>query len=410
MKGRRIAIIGAGICGLAVSRLLAKKGLEITLYERFDNPTSIGAGLLIQPLGLEILSQMGLLERVVETGSIIHAMRGTNQRGRVIMDVRYAELSSKSKSPLYGLGVHRNNLFKILYQAAIDAGVNITTGSEILDITKTHTSNKPIYSVLNKHDEIETYDAIIIANGTHSSLRKYLHVAQKCKPYPWGALWSILPADLATSHSACLDQRYAGSAKMAGILPTGIDPVSGEPCVSFFWSMPVDKYSDWRESSFQDWKRTVLEFEPSYTGLFEHLNSHDDLAFAQYADVVMSQWNDAGMLCVGDAAHGMSPQLGLGANLALVDAVVLSDCVDDNATLVDAFADYSRRRRNHLRYYHWASRWLTPLFQSNSVTAGRIRDATFPHLNKIPFAYREALRTISGVKTGIVFDKSLYEL
>ena len=61
----------------------------------------------------------------------------------------------------------------------------------------------------------------------------------------------------------------------------------------------------------------------------------------------------------------MSPQLGQGANLALVDAWVLADCLrttpDD---LGAALAAYTRRRAAHLRFYAWSSRLLTPMFQS----------------------------------------------
>lgn len=46
MKDSRIAIVGAGICGLAVGNLLSRAGHDVVLYERVEKPQSLGAGLL----------------------------------------------------------------------------------------------------------------------------------------------------------------------------------------------------------------------------------------------------------------------------------------------------------------------------------------------------------------------------
>jgi 2-polyprenyl-6-methoxyphenol hydroxylase-like FAD-dependent oxidoreductase len=107
---------------------------------------------------------------------------------------------------------------------------------------------------------------------------------------------------------------------------------------------------------------------------------------------------------IGDAAHGMSPQLGQGTNLALLDARVLAHSLASHGTIEMAFAEYSRLRRKHLRFYQLASRWLTPVFQSDSRVMVGLRDWTFPALQTIPISYREALRMVTGVKTGVVFD------
>lgn len=413
MKDSRIAIIGAGICGLAVGNLLSRAGHDVVLYERFEKPQSLGAGLLLQPIGLLVLDKMGLLDKVASKASRVDQMLGTNHQGKRIMDVRYADLKSDSAGPLFGLGVHRSNLFNALYSAAIESGVSINNGVDIDGWAQ----SRGRYQLHCDENSIDNVDAVIVANGTQSKLRELLNVRQRVDPYPWGALWSVLSDPgpefdniPARRFSNALQQRYQGAHRMAGVLPTGQHPISGDECVSFFWSLPVKDFQAWQGSDFNQWKQSVLDFEPSYADLLDQLHSHDDLTFARYGNVVMSKWHHDAVLCIGDAAHGMSPQLGLGANMALVDALVLNECLGQARNLNEAFSSYSHNRRKHLRYYQMASRLLTPMFQSNSRSAALVRDLTFPLMHKIPFAYKEALRTVSGIKTGVLFDRSLYKL
>ncbi|MFM7505060.1 MAG: FAD-dependent oxidoreductase, partial [Rubrivivax sp.] len=50
-----IAVAGAGFAGLASAALLARDGHRVTVYERFEQPRAVGAGILIQPSGLAAL-------------------------------------------------------------------------------------------------------------------------------------------------------------------------------------------------------------------------------------------------------------------------------------------------------------------------------------------------------------------
>ncbi|PSD28826.1 FAD-dependent monooxygenase, partial [Stenotrophomonas maltophilia] len=65
MKERlRIAVIGYGTAGQALSILLSRDGHEVEIFERVPTPGPVGAGFLLQPSGLQVLWQMGLLDAV----------------------------------------------------------------------------------------------------------------------------------------------------------------------------------------------------------------------------------------------------------------------------------------------------------------------------------------------------------
>lgn len=403
MKPYKIAIIGSGMGGLSAGMLLARLGHEVTLFERFDEPKSVGAGILIQPSGLVALEQLGLRADVEAKGSRIDAFFGTTLSGRRVMDVRYAD----GWPSAYGLGIHRGNLFQALYDAAQAASITLHCGTGIVDVSCVDGHKYVCHA--SEQKTFGEFDAVILANGTQSGLRSRLNVRQRSIPYPWGALWAICP-DPEQRFRHTLLQRYHGASIMIGVLPTGLHPQTNVPCVSFFWSVRVADQAAWPPEDFSEWKATVLRYWPELDYLLQHIPDPSALTFATYGDVLMQQWHDGGLLCIGDADHGMSPQLGMGANLALIDAIVLADCVAQASSLPEAFARYSLERRKHLRYNQFASRWLTPFFQSDSRLAGWLRDVAFPLLRHVPPLYTQALRTIAGVKTGLLFDRSFVDL
>jgi 2-polyprenyl-6-methoxyphenol hydroxylase-like FAD-dependent oxidoreductase len=194
---------------------------------------------------------------------------------------------------------------------------------------------------------------------------------------------------------------------MLGIMPTGRETGSGVPMVSLFWSLRADRFDHWREAGLDRFRQALLALHPGCEDLLAQLRSVDDLTWARYRDVAMPRYHEGNCVVIGDAAHATSPQLGQGTNLALLDAIALRQCLRQGLPVSRALAHYSDLRRGHTRFYGQASRWLTPLFQSDLPVLPWLRDLFMAPSARWPWVGRLTFETLVGVRRGWLGARAL---
>ncbi|MCA9071845.1 MAG: FAD-dependent monooxygenase [Planctomycetaceae bacterium] len=396
-----VAIVGCGTAGPAAGLLLKRQGHQVTIFERVPEPSAVGAGILIQPIGFLALSKLGLLDPILAKGSRLEGLWGQTPSGHCVLNARYSSLTDRDipEEWAFGLGLHRGVLFSALFDAVHAAGIPVHCGVEIQSVESSPDGTSRL--VDSEGQQHGPFSLVIIADGARSHVRESCGLTHRVSPYGWGALWFIGENREAQIKDR-LFQVFAGTKRLVGLLPTG-QSVDGETSLlSLFWSIHLSQIESWRSSPIEVWKEEVISIAPQARPLVSQVSSHDQLAVASYFDVRMKRWHRNGLVCLGDASHAMSPQLGQGANLALFDAMILSECLQVHSTdLSEALGLYSTIRRRHLRFYQWASHWLMPFFQSSLTPAGWMRDWLFEPVCRIPFFKRLVACSMAGLKTGI---------
>ncbi|WP_313146034.1 NAD(P)/FAD-dependent oxidoreductase [Stenotrophomonas sp.] len=386
----RIAVIGYGTAGQALAILLTRDGHQVEIFERVPTPGPVGAGFLLQPSGLQVLWQMGLLDEVRAHAAPVHRLYGDTPCERAVMDMGYAGLDAR----LHGLGMQRGALFSLLDQARDGAG-QLHVGTSIVSVDAA--GGRLRDSAGRQHGP---FDLVVAADGAASTLRSGVEqgIAMD-RVYPWGALWCLLPAE-DWPHMNELRQRYVAARRMIGLLPVGTRPGDGTPRLSFFWSLPRADFERWQADGMAPWLEELHALWPQASARFAHLQEAGQLARAVYRDAVMKRWHQGRLVLAGDAAHAMSPQLGQGVNMALLDALALRDALRTHGRGEAALLAYQAQRRAHVAVYQRWSRWLTPLFQSDRDVWAKARDVLLGPMGRMPGGRGHMLRVLSGTQHG----------
>jgi len=365
--------------------MLARQGRDVVVFERFEQAAPVGAGFMLQPTGLAVLDDLGLIPRVEAMAQPIDHIFGREaRRGRVVLDVRYADLHR----PRPALGVHRAALFEVLHNACVEAGVRFETGREIVAADAGRLTDARGVST-------PAFDLVVDASGARSPIAAAL--GARPRPLAYGALWATTPWPGPPFDPRALQQVYSGAARMIGVLPVGARPGSPARLATFFWSLKTADHPAWRAAGLEPWKAEVRALWPETAGLLETLTDPDQLTLARYGHHTLARPVADRLAVIGDAAHSTSPQLGQGVNMGLLDAWSLADALATRSELHDALSAYARVRRWHVRLYQALSLGFTPFYQADGRLLPWVRDHVLGKVSRLPLSPRLLAATVSGL-------------
>lgn len=381
----RLAVLGHGIAGAALARLLGAAGHQVCGYERLSEDARVGAGLLLQPMGMAVLAQMGLLDQAAALGARVDLIQAFSGGGRQILDLRYPPHGGRN----FGLGLHRSVLQQLLRTAAAPySRVHYGCAIEAVDAR-----NGVLHGVDGSlHGP---FDLIVGADGRHSVSRAAVPGARAPVEYAWGGLLCVFD-DPQDHFGGRLVQRYRGAHELA-VWPLGSVAAGAPRRINLSWRIagraPFPR-------DLADWKHEVVAIEPLLEPLLAQVRTTEQLLQVRYAHDSQSCWGTDRLILLGDAAHCMSPQLGQGASLALLDAMRLAQCLSAESN-VDRLREYFvATREPQIRHYRRLSWVLTPLYQSTHPLPVWMREHAIPMFARSRRFHAAMLKTLTGVGTG----------
>ena len=342
----KIAVAGAGIGGLTVAALLGQDGHDVAVFDQFDSPRPIGSGLVIQPVGQAVLAEIDALDEALKLDNSVYHMLGFEaEAGRPVLNVRY----DNDGGPRFGLAFHRASLFTAIWNAVQRQGIALHQSAAVQ-------SAKDGILTLQDGTEHGPFDLIIDAAGATSPLSPL-----KSRPLPYGAIWGTVDWPETALPITQLSQCYRRADRMIGALPIGKMPNDAEQKAAIFWSLPRDKYDDWLASGLEKWKTEAVGLWSEFAPFAAQITDPSQMTMARYSHGTLRKPYGTGLVHIGDAAHRASPQLGQGANMALLDALALAKALRA-AKGQDALMLYAKSRRLHVGIYQAMRAIFTPQY------------------------------------------------
>jgi anthraniloyl-CoA monooxygenase len=351
----RIVCIGGGPAGLyfAISAKLRDAGHDITVIERDPPGATYGWGVVYWDDLLDIL-----FRNDPDSARALRAESALWQEQRVIL-----RSEQTAYLPGYGFSVGRATLLDILGQRATELGINVQYRHEVDDL-----------SALDA-------DLVVVCDGANSRSRQRYsdhfgaHVDVGGNPYIWLGTDKVFD-----SFTFAFEQTSAGWIWFHAYPSSPGTSTCIVECAQQTWqALGFDSLRS--EDSVQ-----LLE------KIFEHaLDGHtlisqsrgEPARWLRFTQVTNKTWYHDNLVLVGDAAHTTHFTLGSGTRLAMIDAVMLAQCLYEHDEPSAAVADYDRRGRAALRPIQAGARTSMAWFER----ADRYLDR-----DAVSFAYSMAAR------------------
>ncbi|HEX4805673.1 MAG TPA: FAD-dependent monooxygenase [Conexibacter sp.] len=327
----RIAIVGAGVGGLAAGIALRRAGFDVRVYERAPAIAPVGFGLLIQPNGAKALHLLGLGPALERISPRLRAVVMRDEAGELLSDIETDPL--EQATGLRPFPVARADLFGVLAEGfGLD---RVTLGAECVGVEQS-AEEATIHFADGRS---ATADLVVGGDGLRSVVRGHV-VADAATRFLWAGFETLVPwrAEITPKDEFTF---WIGDGRRAAAMP-----VAGDRLYAFFDFPPdaadVHEAPDWMaelRAIYGDWAPGVRALLDGVDPALLHPARYYDL------DPIATYVNGRVVL-IGDAAHATTPSLSQGASQAIEDAVVLAHYLQTTRlSLADSLARYDRERR-----------------------------------------------------------------
>jgi len=305
----RCAIAGGGPAGMMLGFLLARAGVGVAVLEKHGDFLRDFRGDTIHPSTLDVMYELGLLEEFLKRPhQEVNELRGLIGDDLVVLaDVKHLPTHCKfiALMPQWDfldfLADHAKRYPGFSLRMKADVDELLFEGDKVVGLrAKTPDGDLEVRA-----------DLVVGADGRHSTVRNRAGLQVEDIGAPMDVLWMRLskrPED--------------GTQLLGRILPgrlfVMIDRGDYWQCA---YVIPKGGFDAIRSKGLDAFRKSLVEINPALADRVQELASWDDIKLLTVVIDRLKRWYRDGLLCIGDAAHAMSPVGGIGINVAIQDAV-----------------------------------------------------------------------------------------
>lgn len=309
----KCAIAGGGPAGVMLGYLLARAGVDVVVLEKHADFFRDFRGDTIHPSTLEVMHELGLLDEFLKRPHQEVTELGAKIGDEFVTIADFSHLPTKCKFIAFmpqwefldflGQAGKRFSTFHLHMQAEVDE--LLTEGDRVVGL-KARTPEGDL--------EIRA-DLVVGTDGRHSTVRQLAGLEVEDRGAPMDVLWLRL------------SKNPEDGAETLGRIESGrffimIDRGDYWQCA---FVIAKGGFNELRRKGLESFRLGLVALEPTLADSVREITSWDDVKLLSVKVDRLKQWYKPGLLCIGDAAHAMSPVGGVGINLAIQDAVATAN-------------------------------------------------------------------------------------
>jgi 2-polyprenyl-6-methoxyphenol hydroxylase-like FAD-dependent oxidoreductase len=309
----RCCVVGGGPAGMMLGFLLARAGVDVVVLEKHGDFLRDFRGDTIHPSTLEFMHELGLLEQFL---ALPHqeVRKLTVQIGETRVTAGdFSHLPTVCK--YVALMPQWDFLNFLAAQGQHYPNFKLLMNTEALDIIRSGERVVGVRAMTPAGPREIRADLVVGTDGRHSTVRAKAGLAVQDIGAPMDVLWMRV--------SRRPDDQFETLGRVdAGHIFIMLNRGDYWQCAYVIRKGGADEI---RRQGLPAFRAAILKFAPLLRDRVEELRSWDDVKLLTVAVDRLKQWYGPGLLCIGDAAHAMSPIGGVGVNLAVQDAVAAAN-------------------------------------------------------------------------------------
>ncbi|WP_439543952.1 FAD-dependent oxidoreductase [Hyphomicrobium sp.] len=306
-------VAGGGPAGLMLGYLLARAGVRVTVLEKHADFLRDFRGDTVHPSTLEIMFELGLIDRFLKLPHQKVERVGGKVGETPVTIVDFSHLPVREK--YIALMPQWDFLNFIAAEAAKLPTFTLLMNAEATDLIERGDTVVGVRVKTPEGDRDIMADVVVAADGRGSKLRERAGLAIEDIGAPMDVLWFRLPALAAD----------VGDTKAlfgAGYLLVMLFRGDYWQCA---YVIPKGSLADVKAEGIEAFRNRIALASSFERLRMDTIASWDDVKLLTVRVDRLLQWYQKGFLCIGDAAHAMSPIGGVGVNLAVQDAVAAAN-------------------------------------------------------------------------------------